>query len=80
MQRKAEVIKLLQELPIRHNDKIRMKDFILDTKDALSWSGIEERARELRKKTEEERDVDLRLRKNIKKIFFVISPRGGAYT
>ena len=49
IQRKDEVLKCLQELPIQHNDKIRMKRLMLDTKDATHWSEVEGMVMALRK-------------------------------
>ena len=52
--RKDEDLKLLQELPIQHNDKVRMKSLILDTKDATYWSEVEGRVIALRKQISDE--------------------------
>ena len=49
MQRREDAIKLLQERPLRHNHKVRMKNLILETRDAIYWSEVEGRVRALRK-------------------------------
>ena len=52
--RKDEDLKLLQELPLRHQDKIRIKSLILDTKDAILWPEVEGKIVALRKKFSDE--------------------------
>jgi len=56
MDRKEDVPKLLQELPIRHKEKTRKKSLILDTKDAKRWPEVEERVMALRKQIRNERE------------------------
>ena len=52
--RKEEVLNLLRELPVQHEDKIRMKNMILDTEDAKLWSEVDERVAALRKQIGDE--------------------------
>ena len=54
--KKDDVLTLLQELPLQHNDKVRMKDLTLDTKDATYWSEIKGRVVALRKQIGDEID------------------------
>ena len=54
LNRKREVIKLLEELPLKHKEKVRKKSIILKNKNAKKWSEIEKEWEKLRKEIEKE--------------------------